>query len=409
MKFSYIAQTKRGESKIGIISADSLDEAKKRLLGRDLILISLEPKLEKKESSLLVSIFRFGRVPFMDKLLFVRNLEMMIKAGLPLREAVFEIRNQTNSRKFKKVLSRVLEHLDNGKPLAETLSFHPDVFDDLFINLIKAGEASGTLEENLSYLAQQLEKSHDLKKKIIAAMIYPSLVLGSAFVLVGVLAIFIFPKLIPLFKSFDIVLPLPTRILLWAIELSQNYGIYILGGVIFLVILFVFLSRFKTAKSISHCLILKIPIVGKVSKNVNLAYFSRTLNTLIKSGIPIVEALEITANTLKNSVYKKEMEKIIEKIQRGEQISVHLRTNIKLFPSVFSRMISVGEKTGKLDVSLLYLAEFYEEEVNNATKNLSTILEPLLLIVVGFMVAFIAVSIIMPIYEVTHGLSGLRR
>ena len=334
---------------------------------------------------------------------------MMIKAGLSLREAVVEVKEQTNSKKFKKVLGSVIRQLNNGKSLAESLSRHPDVFNKIFVNLIKAGEASGTLEENLGYLDSQLEKSYDLRKKIKAAMLYPIIILIAATGLVGVLSVFVLPKLIPLFESFNVELPLPTRILLWLIKSFQAYGFFIFGGIAFLVVFFAFISRFKPVKNINHRIILRLPIVGKLNKKINLAYFARTLGVLIKSGIPIVESFDITASTLNNVVYQKQVKKAALEVQRGEQIAKYFKARPRLFPSIFSRMISVGEKTGKLDESLLYLAEFYEKEVDDATKNLSTVLEPILLVIIGFIVGFIAVSIIMPIYKITHNLSGLRR
>ncbi len=406
MKFNYIAQTKKGKSRTGVVDALNLNEAKKKLLEKDWILISVEPVKRKKKREFVLPIL--GKVSYLDKFLFVKHLAMMIKAGLPLREAVVEIREQTKSRRFKRVLNNVIGHLDNGESLANSLSKHPAVFDELFINLIKAGEASGTLEENLKYLALQLEKAHSLKKKIKAAMLYPALILTSTFALVGALALFILPKLIPLFESFKVELPLPTKILLWLIRTTQNYGFYILLLVMFLIGLGFFISRFRTVRSLNHRIILRLPLARKLSQNVNLAYFARTLGTLIKSGVPIVEAFNITAKTLSNVVYQKQLKEAVLRIQRGEPIATYFKKKTRLFPPIFSRMISIGEKTGKLDESLFYLAEFYEKEVDETTKNLSTILEPVLLIIIGILIGFVAISIIMPIYEITHGLSGFR-
>lgn len=377
------------------------------MLEKNLILISIEPIRKKPKRKFVFPVV--GKVSYVDKFLFAKHLEMMIKAGLPLRESVSEIREQAGSRKFKQVLDNVISHLDNGESLADSLSKHPAVFDELFVNLIKAGEASGTLEENLKYLIAQLEKNHDLKKMIKAALLYPILVLSSTFSLIGILAIYILPKLIPLFEGFDIELPLPTRILLWTIKVFQNYGLGIFILIIVLVLVFIFISRFRAVKNINHRIVLKLPIIGKLNRNVNLAYFSRTLGTLIRSGIPIIEAMNITADTLSNVIYQEQVKKSISRIQHGEEVASYLKTKPKLFPPVFSRMINVGEKTGKLDDSLLYLAKFYEKEISDTARNLSTILEPILLIIVGLVVGFVAVSIIMPIYEITHGLSGLKK
>jgi len=404
MKFTYIAQTRGGKSKIGEISAINLKEAKEKLLERDLILISVDPIKENRFSISFPS-----RVSHLDKLLFVRHLKMLIKAGLPLREGVAEIKDQTQSRKFKKILDDVLNKLDNGESLSNSLSLHPKVFDDLFVSLIEVGEASGTLEENLGFLADQLEKKHDLRTKLKGAMIYPVVVLGSTLGLVIILAVFILPKLLPLFRSFNTELPLPTKILLFFISAGESYGIYIFASVIFLIFFLIFLSRFRKVKSVFHRIILKLPIFGKLTREVNLAYFSRTLAILIKSGVPIVEAFEITSRSLSNIVYQEEVKGVIPTIKQGGQIAGYFKENPKVFPSVFSRMISIGEKTGNIDESLSYLASFYERDVDEITKNISSTIEPVLLVVMGLAIGFIAISIIMPIYEMTHGLSGLRR
>ncbi len=404
MKFTYIAQTREGKSKIGEVTAINLNEAKEKLLGRDLILISVDPIKQKKFLIPFPS-----RISHLDKLLFVRHLKMLIKAGLPLREAVSEIRDQTQSRKFSRILDSVLSQLDNGQSLSNSLSLHPKVFDELFISLIEVGEASGTLEENLGYLADQLEKKHNLRTKIKGAMIYPIIVLVSTFGLVGILAVFILPKLLPLFRSFNTELPLPTKILLFFISAGESYGIYIFSLLVGLVFFLFFIYRFKPVKKFFHRIILKFPIFGKMSREVNLAYFSRTLAILIKSGVPIVEAFEITSRSLSNVVYQEEVKKVIPTIKQGGQIAGYFKEKPKFFPSVFSRMISIGEKTGNIDEALSYLADFYERNIDEATKNISSTIEPALLVIMGLMIGFIAISIIMPIYEMTHGLSGLRR
>jgi len=407
MKFRYSVQTKEGEIKEGIIDAFDLKEAKRILLEKDLIIFSLEPIKEKKKKKIRIPFF--GKVSLFDKLLFAKHLRMMIKSGVPLREAILEIQKESASKKFRAILKKVVEDLDNGESLSRSLSRYPYVFDDLFVNLIKIGESSGTLEKTLEYLVQQLERSYDLRKKITSAMLYPALILIATFVLIGILAFFVFPKLIPLFEGFNIELPLPTRILLWFIKTMKVYGFLLVGLIIFFVSLFFFLSRLRPIKLVNHRIVLGLPIIGRFTRNVNLAYFARTLGTLVKSGVPIVEALDITANTLNNLVYQRYLKKSISRIQRGEEVVSFLRDNPKLFPPIFSRTVSAGEKTGRLEESLFFLAEFYEKEIDNAAKNLSQILEPILLIIIGTIVGFIAVSIIMPIYKIAHTLSGLRR
>ena len=343
-------------------------------------------------------------VSHLDKLFFAKHLAMMIKAGLPLKEGVATIEEQTASKKFRRILRDVVKRLENGESLGESLARYPKIFSQLFIDMIKMGEQSGNLERNLDYLADQIEKSFILRRKVISAMIYPVIILTSTFGLGAALSLFILPKLIPFFKSLKVELPLPTKILLFITELIQNYGLFFLFGAILLISFLIIISRLRLVRLISHKIILKMPVAGTVSKNLNLALFSRTLGTLVRSGISIVEALDITAETLNNLVYQKEIKEICSKVQSGKKISSYLKAKKKLFPATFSRMVMVGEKTGNLEQSLFYLSEFYEKEVDNTTQRLSTILEPVLLIIIGLIVAFIAVSIISPIYQLTRGL-----
>ncbi|MBU4370067.1 type II secretion system F family protein [Patescibacteria group bacterium] len=345
----------------------------------------------------------FEQISTIDKVFFANNISIMIKAGLPLREAAATLQEQTKSKVFKKILEDIIKRLDNGESLADSLVRHPRSFSPLFVNIIRVGEASGTLEENLKYLAIQLEKSYDLHRKVKGAMIYPLLVLTSTFVLGGALAVFILPKLLPLFKSFDVQLPLPTKILIWITETIQNHGFLIFGGLIIFIILFTFLSRLKPIKKFNHKILLRIPLFGRISRSNNLAQFCRTLGVLLKSGIPIVQGLEITSQTLKNMSYKEAIVEASNKVQRGKPISDHLKIKNFLFPITVSKMIQVGEKTGNLEQTMFYLAEFYEKEIDNVTKNLSNILEPILLIVIGLVVGFIAIAIILPIYKLTGG------
>lgn len=341
-------------------------------------------------------------ITHLDKTLFAKHLAIMIKSGLPLRESILILSKQARTKEFKKILQHILSQLDNGRSLANSLKKHNKIFDSLFISMIEIGEESGTLEENLKHLAQQLEKSHDLRRKVKAAMIYPAIILVSTVGLGTALSVFILPKLIPLFRALDVKLPLATKILLFIVNLIQNYGIFVILGLASLIAISVLLSRLKPIKRCFHRFILVLPIVKSISRNVNLAYFSRTLATLLKSGIPIVNAMQITSGTLRNIIYQEALQKVSVSIQSGQAIGKNLKA--PLFPKITSRMISVGEKTGNLEESLFYLAQFYEKEVDEATKNLSTILEPILLVFIGLIVAFIAIAIITPIYQLTRGL-----
>lgn len=345
-----------------------------------------------------------NRISFLDKILFAKHLALMIKAGLPLRDSVVTIQEQSKSKKFKKVLDNVIKSIDNGQTLAVSLSRHPRVFGSLYVNMIRVGEESGTLEGNLRHLALQLEKSHELREKVKAAMLYPLIVLTAVIVLSAALVFFVLPKILPIFKTFDIELPLATRVLIRFTEITQNYGLFIFIGSIALVVILFLVSRIRKVKFLIHKITLKLPIIGSISQELNISHFSRTLGVLLESGVPVVSALDITQATLGNLVYQKELEEIAEQVKKGKPISDYLAKRGTVFPLMVSRMVGIGERTGSLEEVLLYLGNFYEAEVDRSTKSLSTILEPILLLIVGAAVGFIALAIITPIYEITRGL-----
>ncbi|MFH1462512.1 MAG: type II secretion system F family protein [bacterium] len=346
----------------------------------------------------------FKPVSFLDKIIFTKNLSLMIKAGLPIWEGLTIIKEQSNNKSFKKILDKIAKDVNNGQPLAVSLSRHPGVFDDLYINMIKIGEESGTLEESLSRLSLQLEKSFQLKEKIKMAMIYPAIIMAAVVILGAALAFFILPKIIPVFKALDIQLPLATRILIGFTEVAQNYGLFIMFSLFFLAAAFAFLLRLRAVKFFFDKLVLILPIVGPISRNIILSNSSRTLGILLKSGIPVVSALKITQNSLTNLVFQKELKGAEDEVKKGKTISNYLKKKEKVFPLMVSRMVAVGEKTGNLEETLSYISDFYEAEVDKSAKNLSTVFEPILLLIVGLAVGLIAIAIISPIYEITRGL-----
>ncbi|MFQ6083753.1 MAG: type II secretion system F family protein [Candidatus Aminicenantia bacterium] len=402
MRFSYIAKTKTGESRSGIIDALNILEARKILLGKDLIVISVTPLREKAKREFLIP-FLEG-VSFLDKLLFAKHLSLMIKVVVSIRESIATIQEQSKSKKFKKILDDVLKGVDDGQPLADTLARYPEIFDLFYINMIKIGEESGSLEKSLEHLAIQLEKNHELKMKIRAAMIYPSIILTSIAVLSISLTFFILPKITPIFEAFDVELPLSTRILIGTTEFLKDYGLFALVGTIFLFLFFSLLYRLRPIRLLVHKIVLKLPLFGSMTKSINLAYLSRNLGILLKSGVPLVSALNTTQATLENLIYQKEIERAAEEVKKGRSVSSHFQKREPLFPPMISRMVGVGEKTGNLEETLIYLSNFYEVEVDKLTKNLSAIIEPILLLITGMVVGFVALSIISPIYEITRGL-----
>lgn len=343
-------------------------------------------------------------VAFSEKIFFAQYLALMIKAGIPLREGIAVIQEQSKNRKFKKILEQVIRNIDRGQSLSLSLAKHPRVFSPLYTSIIQIGEESGTLEENLEYLVVLLEKNRDLRRKIKGAMVYPATILFMASILTVFITYFVMPKIIPLFESLNIKLPLITRILIWITKTLQAYGLFILIAILFLVVILTLFYRIRLIKFLIHKLLLKLPIIGSISRNFNISQFGRTFGILFKSGLPITRALEITGDILSNLVYKREFKKIKIEVEKGKTISDYLKKKESLFPLMVSQMIRVGERAGKLEEVLFYLSGYYEKEVDKSIKKFSSFLEPLLLLIIGTIVGFIALAIISPIYEITRGL-----
>ncbi len=346
--------------------------------------------------------------PFLKKvssqeiLLFTKHLATMMKAGIPITEALETSKEQTKSAYFKKVLDECLEDIKEGKSLAVAFKKHNRVFDDFYVSLVDIAEEAGTLDESLEFLSKQLAKSYSLRKKIQGALMYPTIVVFATAAMGTFISLFVLPKLVDFFGSFEMDLPVSTKVLVVISNLMKNWGVLIFAifGVLF--ILVIALTRNKKIKPTYDRLLIKLPIIGTLLAYGQLARFSRNLGTLIKSGVDAVRACEITANTLSNSAFRENTQALSKSLSKGKNLGdTMIETDYGIFPPLVSRMVSVGEKTGKLDETLLYLADFYEDEVDDISRNLSTILEPILLIVIGLVVGFVALAIISPIYQLT--------
>lgn len=344
----------------------------------------------------------FSRVSFQDKLLFTKHLHTMIKAGIPIAEALDTLVDQSRSVALKKVLSGVLSNVQNGQSLTKSLGKHPKVFDQFFISLVGIGEESGTLEDNLEFLSKQMSKDFRLRRKIKGAMMYPAIVVFTMLIMGGFISFFVLPKLVDFFESFEIELPLTTKILLFISTIMKDYGYIILAAVAVFVVLLRLITKTSKIRPIWHSFLLRIPGMGKMISYGQLSRFARNLGTLIQSGVPITKSIDITAETLSNLRFKNDLMEVSKSLTKGKNIGQTLKKNNYFeYPPLVSRMISVGEKTGKLDDTLLYLGDFYEDEVDDLSKNLSTLIEPALLIIIGLAVGFVAIAIISPIYELT--------
>lgn len=346
-----------------------------------------------------ISIFR---VSLNEKAFLAKHLATILKAGISLPESLQIIQKQSHG-KLKNILSDVIAKVEAGKALNVAFSDHKKTFDPLFINMIKVGEKSGSLDQSLHYLSAQLSKDAKLISKVKSAAMYPTIVLVTAVVVGGGVSYFILPKLAKLFSSFKADLPFATKLLLKISYSIEHFGIFWLGGIFGSFVLFLLLLKIPIFKAIWDWIKLHTPIAGKLIKSLNLARFSLTFGTLLKSGVAIDDALKITKDSIGSVSYKKLVSRVFEDVSKGKTVVEGLDDadpKEKLFPTTARAMIKVGETTGSLNESLLYISEFYEEEVDNITKDLSTSLEPILLIFIAFIVAFVAVAIISPMYQI---------
>lgn len=346
----------------------------------------------------------FFRLSIKDKMLFARHMEMMTRSGLQVLEALEVLKKQTRSKPFLVVLDSLIADVRNGHYLSVGMERYRHVFGDFFINLVRVGETSGTLSENFRYLAIELGKKAELQRKVRGAMAYPLIILFATFGITGGMSFFIFPRILPVLKSLNVELPLSTRLFIAISEFLIAYGLWLLLLVILLVIGFVLALRMRPFRLRWHRFILSLPLAGRMVSQVNIINIARTLDLLLKGGVKIVQALEITADTLANLVYRDEIKRIAEAVQRGEPMSRSMIDDPGLFPPTFSQMSMVGENTGRLSETLSFLADFYESELDSTTKSLSNILEPMMLLIMGGIVVFVAISIITPIYKISQSL-----
>lgn len=366
-------------------------------------------KIHKKKKSVMgrIKAISFLRLSIKDQTFFVKRLSFLIKAGIPMRESLVMIREQTRKRGYASILDIVIESVSNGQNLGTSLGRFKNVFGDFAINIIGFGEQSGMLSENLEYIAEELKKRQMLRKKLIGASIYPIIVTIATLCIVIFLMVFLFPKILPIFSSLNYALPLSTRIVIAVSNFVTQYGlISLLFLFIFTIVFIIILKKSEKIKFYFHAFLLKLPIIGKMIKDYNMANFTRTMGLLLRGGVTMGEALQISARITPNMVYKKEFKMLTGVVNQGQKISTHLNKQKKLFPDLVAQIVSVGEHSGNLSNSLIYLSELYEAEIDDSTKNLSNMVEPLLMIIMGITVGFIAISIITPIYGITQHLNA---
>ncbi len=345
------------------------------------------------------------RFSLKDQIYFAKRLSFLLNAGVSVIEALHLLREQAHGGGQIRLLDQIILDVSNGKALSQSFMKFPKVFSEFMIHIIKIGEASGTLSANLTYLADELKKEQALRRKVVGAFVYPAIITLATLGITIFLVVYLFPKIMPVFMSLNVTLPFTTRAVIFLSEFLRHFWLFLFLGIGACVVLCTLaLRKSRKFRILFHYVLLRLPIAGKILKYYIVANGTRTLGLLLKSGISLSESLSITADTTSNLVYKYQFRVLGKIVTRGDKMSTYCARETFFFPAMLGHMVAVGERSGKLSETLIYLSELYEAEVDEFTKNISTMIEPLLMVIMGVMVGFIAISIITPIYSITQNL-----
>ena len=404
-KYFYEARSLTGDLKSGTQEAKDEHELSRILRQEGYLLISVNSGDQyAKKKKFEISIPFLARVGLKEKMFFTRNLRVMIASGLPLPRSLKILSEQTKNQKFKEAIRDVGEQIIKGESFSKALSRHPDIFSELFQNMVKVGEEAGTLEEVLKVLTEQMERENEMKSKIMGAMIYPAVIIAAMTGIGILMLIMVVPKLAETFKELNIELPPTTKFVIFlGTFLAEKWYLFILLIIVFL-ILFRFILRTKFGRNAMDGLFLKLPIISPIIKKTNSASTTRTLSSLIVAGVPIVRALEIISRTLGNVYFRKAMAEAAEKVKKGGKLFEALKPYQNLYPLLVIQMIEIGEETGETSTIFSKLADFFDEEVTNTTKNMTAIIEPILMLFIGGVVGFFAISMVQPMYSMLQAI-----
>lgn len=392
---------KTGEPVSGMREAASHAELGQALLQEGVLLTRYDQQQQKAPG---VSIWSslFQRVPILDRVLFARYFALMLRAGLDVKQSLEALAEQSRSKSLKSALQGVLQNVESGHTLAEGMGNYPAAFSPLFISFVRVGEATGRLQEALQILAVQLQKEYDLRRAVRGGLLYPTVILVALIAVAFAMLVFVIPRLAEVFQGFDVQLPLPTRILLAIGTFFESYWWLVLIIMVLAVIGGWFLYRIKSVKDALMHGFMYTPVVGPIMQQVNLARFSRNLSSLLTSGVSFVQALAILGENTPHASYAKVFTGAVEHVKQGKLLSDFLKSFKRLFPPLVVNVIKVGEETGALDQVLQEIAGFYEGEVDQTMRNLTSIMEPILMIIMGLAVGALAISVISPIYNLVN-------
>ncbi|MDD5749128.1 MAG: type II secretion system F family protein [Actinomycetota bacterium] len=401
MKYRYKARNQAGVNQEGVVEASTLANATSILQQHNLVVISVIPE---KETDIFAGFSRIWEgVSSKEFVIFSRQLAVMIEAKVPLLAAFKGITDQSTNPYFARVLSSVLSDIDEGKSLSDSLKNHPEVFSDLYVNMVQSGEVSGNLQSSLENLADNIEKNYALTQKVKGVLYYPAFILSAFFIVAIIMLTFVIPKLMGMLKETNAKLPITTKILIASGDFMQKWWWAVVLVVILGVASLIYYIRTEDGKKEFDLIKFKIPIIKRVLQYVYLARFAENLSTLTKSGLPIISALQISGKVIGSSVFENDIAEAAEKVKSGGTISEVLSGKSN-FPPIMVQMIKVGEETGKLDTTLNAMSKFYSREADQMVSNLSSVIEPVLIVLLGVGVGILVFSIIIPIYNIAQGI-----
>jgi type IV pilus assembly protein PilC len=402
--FTYVGKTKQGAEKKGEISAKTLEEAKAQLVGQGISLTLLQ---EKKGFDLAAFSFG-GGITDKDIVVFTRQFATMINSGLPLIQCLDILATQSENKVLGKAVGEIKVTVEGGSTFADALKKHPKVFNELYVNMVHAGETGGLLDTILQRLAKHIEKAMKLKARIKSAMVYPAAILGVAVIVITVLMVFVIPIFAKMFTEMSggkQGLPAPTQLVIDISTFMQNWWYIIGAGVVGFVIALKKYYQTPKGRLQLDTLALKLPVAGDLIRKASVAQFTRTLGTLISSGVPILEGLNIVAKTSGNKVVENAIMSARASISEGKTVAEPLAKS-GVFPAMVTHMISVGEATGALDAMLGKIADFYDDEVDAAVEALTALLEPIMMVFLGTVIGFIVIAMYLPIFKMASAIGG---
>ena len=398
MRFKYKAIKNSGKKYEGVTESQNKFSLYNELKIEGIMLISAEEQSKKNLWRYLFGFF--GGVSTAQKISFAKNLSAMTKAGLSLSRALSVIERQSSNVRFKNIVEGINLEIKKGKTLSEAFKNYPNIFSDLFVFMTKAGEESGSLSSALANVALQMDKTYRLQRKIKGALIYPAVIV-SVMIIVGILMfVFVVPGITQTFKDLNTELPFSTKVIIFISDFLTNHWFLSIIAILALVSGLYFALKTPSGKKLRDYVVIKLPLVGDLIKEANSARMARTLSSLLSAGVPVAKSIEITKDIIGNYYYRKVLDEARKVVEKGENISGVFVKNPELYPTFVGEMMGVGEETGNLGPMLLEVAIFYEIDVEERTKDLSTIIEPVLMVIIGAAVGFFALSMVTPIYSV---------